>query len=29
VLENGRIAMSGKGEDLLHDDRVREAYLGL
>jgi len=29
VLENGRVAMSGKGEDLLHDDRVREAYLGL
>jgi len=29
VLENGRIAMSGRGEDLLHDDRVREAYLGL
>jgi branched-chain amino acid transport system ATP-binding protein len=29
VLENGRIAMSGKGADLLHDDRVRQAYLGL
>ena len=29
VLENGRVAMSGRGEDLLHDDRVREAYLGL
>ncbi len=29
VLENGRIVMSGRGEDLLHDDRVRQAYLGL
>ncbi len=29
VLENGRIVLDGKGEDLLHDDRVREAYLGL
>jgi branched-chain amino acid transport system ATP-binding protein len=29
VLENGRIAMSGRGEDLLHNDRVREAYLGM
>ena len=29
VLENGRIVMQGRGEDLLHDDRVREAYLGL
>ena len=29
VLENGSIAMSGKGSDLLHDDRVRQAYLGL
>ncbi|HUT48802.1 MAG TPA: ABC transporter ATP-binding protein [Alphaproteobacteria bacterium] len=29
VLENGRVVMSGRGEDLLHDDRVREAYLGL
>jgi len=29
VLENGRIAMSGTGEELLHDDRVRQAYLGL
>lgn len=29
VLENGRIAMSGSGESLLHDDRVRQAYLGL
>ena len=29
VLENGRIVLSGKGADLLEDDRVREAYLGL
>jgi branched-chain amino acid transport system ATP-binding protein len=29
VLENGRIAMSGRGNELLHDDRVRQAYLGL
>ena len=29
VLENGRIVLSGPGEELLQDDRVREAYLGL
>ena len=29
VLENGSIVMSGLGRDLLHDDRVRQAYLGL
>ena len=29
VLENGSIVMSGAGEALLHDDRVRQAYLGL
>jgi branched-chain amino acid transport system ATP-binding protein len=29
VLENGRIVMSGAGSQLLHDDRVRQAYLGL
>jgi len=29
VLENGGIAMQGTGEALLHDDRVRQAYLGL
>ena len=29
VLENGRIVLSGRGEELLQDDRVREAYLGL
>jgi branched-chain amino acid transport system ATP-binding protein len=29
VLENGRIVMSGPGRELLHNDRVRQAYLGL
>jgi len=29
VLENGRVTLSGSGEDLLNDDRVRQAYLGL
>ncbi len=29
VLENGRVVMSGSGEQLLRDDRVRQAYLGL
>ena len=29
VLENGAVVMSGAGEALLHDDRVRQAYLGL
>ena len=29
VLENGRVVMSGTGSELLHDDRVRQAYLGL
>ncbi|MGP0095346.1 MAG: ABC transporter ATP-binding protein [Xanthobacteraceae bacterium] len=29
VLENGRISLSGSGEELLNDDRVRRAYLGL
>ena len=29
VLENGRIELSGSGRDLLADDRVRQAYLGL
>jgi branched-chain amino acid transport system ATP-binding protein len=29
VLENGRIVMSGSGESLLRDSRVRQAYLGL
>jgi len=29
VLENGRITLSGSGEGLLADDRVRAAYLGM
>ena len=29
VLENGRITLSGSGDALLGDDRVRQAYLGL
>src|SRR5713101_1327354 len=29
VLENGRVTLSGAGEELLADDRVRQAYLGM
>jgi branched-chain amino acid transport system ATP-binding protein len=29
VLENGRIVISGSGEALLNDERVRQAYLGI
>jgi branched-chain amino acid transport system ATP-binding protein len=29
VLENGRITLAGSGAELLADDRVRQAYLGL
>jgi branched-chain amino acid transport system ATP-binding protein len=29
VLENGRVTLSGSGTELLADDRVRKAYLGL
>lgn len=29
VIENGKVALSGKGEALLNDDGVRKAYLGL
>ena len=29
VLETGRIVLSGRGEELLGDPRVKEAYLGL
>lgn len=29
VLENGRITLSGSGAEMLGDDRVRQAYLGI
>ena len=29
VLENGRIVLAGSGAELLADDRVRQAYLGM
>jgi branched-chain amino acid transport system ATP-binding protein len=29
ALENGRVTLSGSGAELLADDRVRQAYLGL
>ena len=29
VLENGRVTLEGKGAELLNDDGVRQAYLGL
>ncbi len=29
VLENGRIVMTGRGRELLADDRVRQAYVGV
>jgi branched-chain amino acid transport system ATP-binding protein len=29
VLENGRITLAGTGAELLNDDRVRQAYLGM
>jgi branched-chain amino acid transport system ATP-binding protein len=29
VLESGRIVMFGSGNELLHDERIRQAYLGL
>jgi len=29
VLENGRITLAGRADELLTDDRVRKAYLGL
>ena len=29
VMENGSIAFAGNGEDLLQDERVKKAYLGL
>jgi len=29
ILENGRIIREGSSEDLLHDDQIRAAYLGI
>jgi len=29
VLENGRVVLSGTGSELLHNDGIRQAYLGL
>ncbi len=29
VLENGRIVREGKSRELLNDDNIRKAYLGL
>ena len=29
VLEHGRVTLEGTAQDLLHDDRIRAAYLGL
>jgi branched-chain amino acid transport system ATP-binding protein len=29
VLENGRVTLTGTGVELLADDRVRQAYLGM
>lgn len=29
VMENGRIVLTGSGQELLDDDRIRTAYLGL
>jgi branched-chain amino acid transport system ATP-binding protein len=29
ILENGRIVLTGVGTELLHDEHVKEAYLGL
>lgn len=29
VIENGQIALEGQADELLHNDHVRRAYLGL
>jgi len=29
VLENGSVTLAGTGAELLADDRVRQAYLGM
>jgi len=29
IMENGRIVLSGKAENLLDSDKVKKAYLGI
>ena len=29
VIQTGRIVMEGEGRDLLHDEGIKKAYLGL
>jgi branched-chain amino acid transport system ATP-binding protein len=29
ILENGEVVMEGKGEELLKNEKVKKAYLGL
>ena len=29
VLENGKVVMTGKSEELMNNDKVRESYLGI
>ena len=29
VLENGRIVLKGKSQDLLHNEHIKEAFLGI
>jgi branched-chain amino acid transport system ATP-binding protein len=29
VLENGRVSLQGTGEELLNDEHIKEAYLGI
>ena len=29
VVERGRVVMSGRSSDLLHDEGVKKAYLGV
>jgi branched-chain amino acid transport system ATP-binding protein len=29
VLESGKLVLAGRGADLLHDERLKRAYLGL
>jgi branched-chain amino acid transport system ATP-binding protein len=29
VLENGRITLTGTGQEFLNDEKIKEAYLGM